>query len=110
MFRFVSPDYFRLVPWAGDGLKPVGYGFDSVEALVQAARDVNAAADRKEGDAAIAARQKKIEEISQRGLLATPGNSWINELVTEAARISIVQDGQPVVIEYEPKPCVRVRS
>ena len=28
-FRFVSPDYFRLVPWEGDGLKPVGYGYDS---------------------------------------------------------------------------------
>ena len=33
-FRYVSPDYFRLVPWQGDGLKPVGYGYDSVEAIV----------------------------------------------------------------------------
>jgi len=29
-FRYVSPDYFRLVPWEGNGLKPVGYGYDSV--------------------------------------------------------------------------------
>ena len=41
-FRFVSPDYFRLVPWQGDGLKPVGYGYDSIEAIVQAALRVNA--------------------------------------------------------------------
>ena len=31
MFRYVNPDYFRLVPWQSDGLKPVGYGYDSVE-------------------------------------------------------------------------------
>ncbi|MBN1909432.1 MAG: Gfo/Idh/MocA family oxidoreductase, partial [Pirellulales bacterium] len=42
-FRHINPDYFRLVPWQGDGLKPVGYGFDSVEASVLSARDVNAA-------------------------------------------------------------------
>ena len=37
-FRYVSPDYFRLVPWQGDGLKPVGYGYDSIEAIVDGAR------------------------------------------------------------------------
>ena len=46
VFRFVSPDYFRLVPWQGEGLRPVGYGYDSVEALVHAAEQVNAAGER----------------------------------------------------------------
>ena len=36
-FRYINPDYFRLVPWQGDGLKPVGYGYDSIEANVQSA-------------------------------------------------------------------------
>ena len=47
-FRYVSPDYFRLVPWEGDGLKPVGYGYDSIEANLQAALRVNAAAAGQE--------------------------------------------------------------
>jgi len=109
-FRFVSPDYFRLVPWAGEGLKPVGYGFESIEALVQAARQVNTAAKGLTGDAAMAARRRVIEQINDQGLLATPANSWINELVTEAARLSITKDGQPVTIDYEPAPVVRLRT
>ena len=42
VFRYVSPDYFRLVPWEGDGLQPVGYGYDSIAANVLAALRVNA--------------------------------------------------------------------
>lgn len=42
-FRYVSPDYFRLVPWEGEGLRPVGYGYDSIEAHLAAAARVNAA-------------------------------------------------------------------
>jgi D-galacturonate reductase len=120
MFRFVSPDYFRLVPWEGDGLKPVGYGFESIEALVQAARRVNAAAANGGADpgresptadspseTVLAARRRVLAEIDDRGVLATPGNSWINELVTEAARLSLARDGRPVRIEYEPTPRLR---
>ena len=86
-FRFVSPDYFRLVPYDGPGLKPVGYGFESIEALVQAAAKTNAACQGLEGDEALAHGKNAWREIDQRGLLAT-ANSWINELVTEAARMS----------------------
>jgi len=110
MFRFVSPDYFRLVPWEGEGLKPVGYGFESIEALVMAAKAVNEAADGLEGDEALTARQRVLSEIDQRGILATPSNSWINELVTEAARLSIARDGQPALIDYDGTPSVRLRS
>jgi len=102
-FRFINPDYFRLVPWQGEGLKPVGYGFDSIEASVQSANQVNAAGDDP------AARQAMLREIDARGIVATPANSSINELVTEAVRLSIVRDGAPAVIEYgdDPQVCLR---
>jgi predicted dehydrogenase len=109
-FRYVSPDYFRLVPWEGDGLKPVGYGYDSVEALVQASIRVNAAAEGAAGQDALARRRQVLEEIDRRGILATPANSSINELVTEAARISIGHNGRHAAIEYAPTPLVRWRD
>ncbi len=109
-FRFVSPDYFKLVPYEGPGLKPVGYGFESIEGLVLAAMRTNAAADGLRGEAALDARRKCLAEIDDRGLLATPANSSINELVTEAARLSIVRDGMPVAIEYGTSPMVRLRG
>ena len=37
-YRYVSPDYFRLVAWEADGLKPVGYGYDSIEAITLSAQ------------------------------------------------------------------------
>jgi D-galacturonate reductase len=109
-FRFVSPDYFRLVPYEGDGLKPVGYGFESIEALALAAVRTNDAAEGLEADAALDARRACLDAIDGRGLLATPANSSINELVTEAARLSIVRDGTPAVIEYGESPTVRLRT
>jgi hypothetical protein len=109
MFRFVSPDYFRLVPWEGEGLHPVGYGFDSVEASVRAARRINAETAGLDDRAALARRQQLLHEIDARGIIATPANSSINELVTEAARVSIAADGQTAVIEYGPEPSVRLR-
>jgi len=99
-FRYVSPDYFRLVPWQGDGLKPVGYGYDSVEAIVGAVSSVNVLKNLQE-------QQKKIEEIDGRGIVATPANSFINELVVEAGRLSIGWGGVRVAIDYEPRPAVR---
>jgi predicted dehydrogenase len=110
MFRYVSPDYFRLVPWEGDGLKPVGYGYDSVEALVQAAMRVNAAGEGLSGEKALSGRREVLEEIDHRGILATPANSSINELVTEAARLSIAHGGKHVTIDYAPVPSVRWRD
>jgi len=109
-FRYVSPDYFRLVPFDGDGLKPVGYGYESIEAITLSAIRVNAAAAGLEGDEALAARQKVLKEIDARGILATPANSSINELVTEAARLSIAAGGQYAVIDYTGPPTVRLRS
>jgi hypothetical protein len=59
---------------------------------------------------ALTQRQKMIAEIDKQGLLATPANSYINELVVEAARLSIVRDGAWVDIRYEPKPHVAPRG
>jgi len=103
IFRYVSPDYFRLVPWQGEGLKPVGYGYDSIEALVEAALAVNAAAD-------LPARRAVLRTIDGRGILATPANSAINELVVEAARRSIQEDGRRVRIEYGSPPRIVPRE
>jgi predicted dehydrogenase len=109
-FRFVSPDYFRLVPWQGDGLKPVGYGYDSVEAILQAALAVNAAGAGLADAAALPRRQQALAEIDRRGIIATPANSSINELVVEAARLSIAAAGRHALIEYAPTPHVRLRE
>jgi len=29
-YNYVSPDFYRLVPWEGPGFKPVGYGYESL--------------------------------------------------------------------------------
>ena len=105
----MSPDYFRLVPWQGDGLRPVGYGYDSVEALVEAALDVNRAGEGLAPTQALARRQAMLAEIDRRGILATPANSFINELVIEAARLSIAQAGRHATIQYDPVPQVGLR-
>lgn len=93
LYNFINPDYFRLVSWEGDGLKPVGYGYDSIEGNVRAAARVAAEPD-------VAKRQTILREIDAKGLIATPANSAYNELVTEAARLSITNKGKNVRIHY----------
>ncbi len=46
----------------------------------------------------LARRRAVLAAIDRRGILATPANSSINELVTEAARLSIAHAGQRVSI------------
>jgi D-galacturonate reductase len=100
-FNYASPDFFRLVPWDGKGLRPVGYGFDSIEAIVGTARRVEAAAEGLSTAEGLDARRRILQEVDSMGLIATPANSSINELVVEAARMSILKDGLPVSIAYE---------
>lgn len=90
-FRFVNPDYLRLVPWTGPGLRPVGYGYDSIEALVSAVLRVREAPPER--------RRDVLEEIDAQGLLATPLNSADNELLIEAGRLSIRNGGRPATLE-----------
>lgn len=87
-----SPDYFQYVDVGGTGLTPVGYGYRSVEYLIQSCiRVQTAGADRAD-------RQKILQEIDAAGIVATPANSNYNELVIEAARVSIMNAGDPVSV------------
>ena len=51
-----------------------------------------------------------ISEVDKKGIIATPANSFINELVVEAARISILNDGENVDIVYGDNPHVKLRQ
>ncbi len=75
-----SPDYFAYVEYGGPGLKPVGYGVRSIQALVEACLRVEN-------------RQTTLTEIDKAGILATPSNSRYNERLIEAARRSILNGG-----------------
>ena len=96
-----SPDYFKLIERGGKGLTPVGYGYRSIEGLVQGTLRVE--------NEELAKRQEVIRVIDAEGILATPSNSSFNELVVEAGRMSILNDGRDVQIEYGNNPTVRFR-
>lgn len=108
-YNYINPDFYRLVPWEGEGFKPVGYGFDSVAATINTIhRMENEAAGL--GDApALAKRREIIQAVDRKGLIATPANSSINELVVEAARLSILNDGDTAQIHYGARPHVKLR-
>jgi predicted dehydrogenase len=109
-YNYVSPDFYRLVPWEGPGFKPVGYGFESVAASIEAMCRIETETAGQPPKQALAQRRKMIAEIDKQGLIATPANSYINELVVEAARISIVNDGAWVDISYGAHPHVKRRA
>lgn len=100
-FNYVSPDFFRLVPWEGEGLRPVGYGYDSIEAIVETVARVEQAGEGLVAAQGLEARRRAIHEVDAKGIIATPANSSINELVVEAGRKSILSEGMPVAISYE---------
>ena len=102
-YHEVSPDYFKLVYRGGKGLEPIGYGYRSIEAMIQAALRVERGRD-------VRARRAAIKEIDGEGILATPANSAYNELVIEAGRMSILNGGRPVEIRYGKRPSVRFKS
>lgn len=101
-FHYVNPDFFQYIPWEGEGEKPIGYGVDSVTAALLAMGRIETAAEQ----GGQPGREQAIEEVNQKGLIATAANSGYNELVHEAARISILDNGRPVKIEYQPEPKV----
>jgi len=103
-YNYVSPDFFRFVPWEGEGYKPVGYGPDSVSAIIGSIKYI----EDNAGDN-IEKRRRMIEDIDKKGIIATPANSFINELVVETGRMSITSDGRPVKILYKPEPHVEFR-
>lgn len=107
-FSYLNPDFFQLVPWNGDGLQPIGYGVDSVSATIIQAHRIENEIYGMDDEKALQKRRKIIKEIDEKGLIATPANSSINELVVEAARKSIVNDGERVKIIYSDDPHIEL--
>jgi D-galacturonate reductase len=109
-YNYVSPDFYQLVPWEGPGFKPVGYGFESIAANLEAMIRLEEDTAGQPEERALARRRELLGEMDRQGLLATPANSHINELVVEAARLSILHDGGWVDIRYGPRPHVALRQ
>jgi D-galacturonate reductase len=109
-FNYVSPDFFKLIPWEGEGDKPVGYGYESVAASVRMANSIENEVASLSDDESLNNRREMIKAVDEKGILATPANSYINELVVEAARLSILNDGEFAVIEYGDNPHVHLRN
>jgi D-galacturonate reductase len=109
-FNYISPDFYRVVPWEGKGYKPIGYGYESVAAIITMAHRIENEVQGLPESASLKRRQQLIKEVDEKGIIATPANSYINELVIEAARLSILNDGQMANIVYKPHPHVRLRQ
>lgn len=107
-YNYINPDFFQLAPWEGQGYKPLGYGYDSVAAIISAISRIENETATLAAEPGLIRRRELIEEVDRKGLIATPANSAINELVVEAARISIRRDGDRVRIRYGAKPKVEL--
>jgi predicted dehydrogenase len=88
VFTEPSTEYFQYVDVGGPGLKPVGYGYRSIEYLFECASLVEGAEDK----AAV------LRQIDEAGIAATPANSSFNEGVIEAGRKSILDGGSLVPV------------
>ena len=109
VFNFVNPDFFRFVPWEGAGYKPIGYGVDSVGATLNMIHHIeNDVTGLSESDS-LARRREIIKEVDEKKIIATPANSSSNELVVEAARMSILDNGTPARIVYGDSPHAELR-
>ena len=109
-YNYVSPDFFRMVPWEGDGLRPVGYGVQSIATNITTMHRIESIVEEMDPDESLIRRRELIREVDQKGLIATPANSSYNELVTEAARLSITHDGAIADITYGDTPGAALRG
>ena len=109
-FNFVSPDFFQLIPWDGLGLKPTGYGYESVAATVEMAHKIETEVLTLSASESLEKRRQIIRDVDEKGIIATPANSFVNELVVEAARLSILNDGDMVMIKYGQHPQIELRG
>lgn len=110
VFNYINPDFFQLGPWEGRGYKPMGYGYDSVAANLGSIGRIRSETEGLGENDALSKRREIIAEIDARRLIATPANSSINELVTEAARMSILSDGEFVKIVHDGSPHIEPKG
>lgn len=110
VFNYINPDFYQLSPWEGEGYKPMGYGYDSVAANLGAIGRIRTETEGLSEKEALAKRREIIAEIDAKRLIATPANSSINELVTEAARMSILNEGDFVRIVYDDSPHIEPKG
>ncbi len=106
--NYINPDFYKLVPWEGVGFKPVGYGFDSVAATINMAQSIEGEVAEMSEATSLERRRAIIQTVDDRGIIATPANSSANELVVEAARLSIARGGDAVKIVYGENPHVEL--
>jgi predicted dehydrogenase len=105
-----SPDYFQYADLGGKGMVPVGYGYRSVDFILRNILRVESKSAGLPDTEALARRQELLREIDAAGIMATPANSRYNELVLEAGRLSILNGGCEVVIDYGEKAGVRLKE
>jgi len=98
-----NPDYFQLVNQGGEGLVPVGYGHRSGEYIIRACCRAAALPE-------VDRRREMVRHLDAEGIMATPANSSYNELVIEAGRMSILNGGREVAIDYGKNAGVRFRE
>ena len=108
-FNYINPDFYKLVPWEGKGYKPAGYGYESVAAILGIIKALRNGTHGMEREAALAKRRSMLQEVDEKGIIATPANSSVNELVVEAARLSILHDGDMAHIFYGDAPHVELK-
>jgi hypothetical protein len=97
-----SPDYFKYINLGGQGLTPVGYGYRSIELII---KNICQAAGQE-----LSKRQELIKTFDREAVMATPQNSAYNELVMEAGRLSILNNGREVEITYGENANVELRN
>lgn len=107
-FNFVNPDFFRLVPWEGRGYMPIGYGYDSVAAILETIGRIEESVRGLDEAESLERRREAIRAVDERRIIATPANSSANELVVEAARLSILNNGRTARIVYGAHPCAEL--
>jgi len=110
IYNYVNPDFYRLVPWEGAGYKPVGYGYESIAASIEKMHEIETKIKGMDESSSLDLRRSIIKETDERGIIATPANSYINELVVEAARMSILADGEWAKISYGDRPRAFLRK
>ena len=105
-----NPDYFQYVDVGGTGLKPVGYGYRSIEYIFKRILECMEIIGGMNEKNALSARQKFLDVLDNEGIMATPRNSAYNELVMEAGRMSILNEGREVEISYGKKAGVSFKK